>query len=62
MTKRITLEVDLDSLNQVILDDLIDHYDNHLDGDSELENALLKVIEYYSTEKQWKQFKKIREV
>jgi hypothetical protein len=62
MTKRIVVDIEFDALNELVLDDLIDHFDSHDDGDIELQNALLRVIKYYSTEKQWKHFKKIREV
>jgi hypothetical protein len=62
MTKRIVVDIEFDALNELVLDDLIDHFDSHDDGDIELQNALLRVIKYYSTEKQWKQFKNIRGV
>jgi len=62
MTKRIVVDIEFDALNDLVLDDLIDHFDSHEDGDIELQNALARVIKYYSTEKQWKQFQKIRGV
>lgn len=62
MTKRITVDIEFDALNEIIRDDLIEHFDNHEDGDIELQNALARVIKYYSTEKQWKVFQKNREV
>jgi hypothetical protein len=60
--KTIAVDIEFDALNEIIRDDLIDHFDNHEDGDIELQNALARVIKYYSTEKQWKQFQKIRGV
>jgi len=60
--KTIAVDIEFDALNEIIRDDLIGHFDNHEDGDIELQNALARVIKYYSTERQWKQFQKIRGV
>jgi len=60
--KTIAVDIEFDALNEIIRDDLIDHFDNHEDGDIELQNALARVIKYYSTDRQWKQFQKIRGV
>jgi hypothetical protein len=62
MTKRVTIEIEFDALNDIILDDLIEQFDNHDEGDIELQNSLARVIRHYSTDKQWKAFQKNREV
>jgi hypothetical protein len=62
MTKRIFVDIEFDSLNELVRDDLIEQFDNHEDGDIELQNALARVIRHYSTDKQWKAFQKKREV
>jgi hypothetical protein len=60
MTKRIFVDIEFDSLNELVRDDLIDQFDNHEDGDIELQNALARVIKHYSTEGQWRMFQKNR--
>ena len=55
MNKQITLEVEYESLNKAILEDLIDHFE-YSDADIETINALALVIKFYATDAEWKAF------
>lgn len=57
MSKRIELDVEYESLNTVILQDLIDHFE-HSEADIETINALALVIKFYASDVEWKAFSK----
>jgi len=57
MSKKITVELDEDMLNDLVLQDLVDHFENSELNVSQM-NALAVVIKFYSNDKEWKAFSK----
>lgn len=56
MGTTITIELDEDMVNDLVLQDLISHFETNDDLTFEQSKALAIVIKYYSTKKEWTQF------
>lgn len=56
MGTKITIELDEDMINDLVLQDLISHFENSDNLTNKQYRALAIVIKYYSTKKEWNQF------
>ncbi len=57
---QVTIDLDVDQVNAIVLEELIDAFDHYVFDDPEMPTVFAKMIKYYSTESEWKKFCKKR--
>lgn len=59
MTHKLTITLSSEDIDKIIRDELISAFGT-LEADIELTNAFARVIRYYTNDKQWRDFLKLR--